>query len=374
MFCLRHSKTLANGDEEEYLWDGNNLVYVNPSLSEYLLTGFTAYYGLGLFESNQNGTKYRYQRNAHGDTTALLNQSGDIVRCYTYEDAFGTSTYSADDTNPFRYAGQYYDRESQSYYLRARYYLPRYGRFTAEDPARDGLNWYTYCANNPVRYYDPSGLDAIIITSSESAVGAGHTSGLFQDENDMWYYTYWALGSACVLPVPDSFAGENGETINTFDSLDNFNLMLQCVYGDYSIGGNYDQAIYIEGDFSKSIEGAQKMISKSGESIFNGLMSVGQDGLLLKGWNVNYVVIGSNCSQNTINCFMLGALQNGLSVKEYMKNCNYRSSPIPNIAHNRLGNIFYNNSFFKSESSAEELNNAIYSYYLKQLFGRKLGR
>ena len=39
-----------------------------------------------------------------------------------------------------------------------------------------------------------------------------------------------------------------------------------------------------------------------------------------------------------------------------------------------IGNIFYNNSFFKSESSAEELNNAIYSYYLKQLFGRKLGR
>ena len=39
-----------------------------------------------------------------------------------------------------------------------------------------------------------------------------------------------------------------------------------------------------------------------------------------------------------------------------------------------IGNIFYNNSFFKSESSTEELNNAIYSYYLKQLFGRKLGR
>ena len=83
------------------------------------------------------------------------------MRCYTYEDAFGTSTYSADDTNPFRYAGQYYDRESQSYYLRARYYLPRYGRFTAEDPARDGLNWYTYCADNPVQYYDPSGLSFI---------------------------------------------------------------------------------------------------------------------------------------------------------------------------------------------------------------------
>ena len=159
---LRRSKTLSNGDEEEYLWDGNNLVYVNPSLSEYLLTGFTAYYGLGIFESNQNGTKYRYQRNAHGDTTALLNQSGDIVRCYIYEDAFGTSTYSTDDTNPFRYAGQYYDRESQSYYLRARYYDPATSRMLSEDPARQGTNWYIYCNNNPIKYIDPSGLTYVI--------------------------------------------------------------------------------------------------------------------------------------------------------------------------------------------------------------------
>ena len=173
------------------MWDGNNLVYINPSLSEYLLTGFTAYYGLGIFESNQNGTKYRYQRNAHGDTTALLNQSGDIVRCYIYEDAFGTSTYSADDTNPFRYAGQYYDRESQSYYLRARYYLPRYGRFSQQDThwntgnmlygdnpvtlngrqipnysaISQGLNLYTYCADNPVRYLDSDGEFVIAISS-----------------------------------------------------------------------------------------------------------------------------------------------------------------------------------------------------------------
>jgi hypothetical protein len=26
-----------------------------------------------------------------------------------------------------------------------------------EDPVRDGLNWYTYCGNNPIRYIDPSG-------------------------------------------------------------------------------------------------------------------------------------------------------------------------------------------------------------------------
>jgi len=32
------------------------------------------------------------------------------------------------------------------------------GRFIQEDPYHgDGLNLYTYCNNNPVTYYDPSG-------------------------------------------------------------------------------------------------------------------------------------------------------------------------------------------------------------------------
>ena len=28
----------------------------------------------------------------------------------------------------------------------------------AEDPVKDGLNWYAYCAGNPVNFVDPSGL------------------------------------------------------------------------------------------------------------------------------------------------------------------------------------------------------------------------
>ena len=56
------------------------------------------------------------------------------------------------------YAGQQYDGWSEQYYLRARYYNPKLGRFMQEAPyLGDGLNLYAYCANNPVKYYDPSG-------------------------------------------------------------------------------------------------------------------------------------------------------------------------------------------------------------------------
>jgi len=30
-------------------------------------------------------------------------------------------------------------------------------QFTAEDPAFDGMNWYSYCGNNPGNYFDASG-------------------------------------------------------------------------------------------------------------------------------------------------------------------------------------------------------------------------
>ncbi|MCL6605224.1 MAG: hypothetical protein K6T94_20360 [Paenibacillus sp.] len=35
--------------------------------------------------------------------------------------------------NPFRYAGYYFDRKTQYYYLQARYYDPRPARFISED-------------------------------------------------------------------------------------------------------------------------------------------------------------------------------------------------------------------------------------------------
>jgi len=42
-------------------------------------------------------------------------------------------------------------------YYDARYYDPDLGRFLQADPFLAGLNRYTYCGNNPIRYSDPSG-------------------------------------------------------------------------------------------------------------------------------------------------------------------------------------------------------------------------
>ena len=92
----------------------------------------------------------------YSDVTKLVNSSGTVVVDYTY-DAFGNQTSETEDSNPFRYAGEYWDSESGLIYLRARYYDAGIGSFTQEDPARDGLNWYVYANNNPLRYTDSTG-------------------------------------------------------------------------------------------------------------------------------------------------------------------------------------------------------------------------
>lgn len=61
--------------------------------------------------------------------------------------------------------GVYFDKETGTIYLRARNYDARIGRFITEDSFRGNtndplsLNLYTYCTNNPVMYWDPSGFN-----------------------------------------------------------------------------------------------------------------------------------------------------------------------------------------------------------------------
>lgn len=63
--------------------------------------------------------------------------------------------------------GHKQDDESGLIYMRARYYEPQRGRFISEDLFLQGLNWFSYCSNNPVDRCDESGkLDSIVKPTS----------------------------------------------------------------------------------------------------------------------------------------------------------------------------------------------------------------
>ena len=97
-------------------------------------------------------TQYHYI-NVHGDVVVLTNTSGNKTKSYSYN-AFGVEYNEATlDDNPFRYCGEYYDKETKTIYLRARYYNAEQGRFTQEDPIRDGFNWYAFLAKKAIQNY-----------------------------------------------------------------------------------------------------------------------------------------------------------------------------------------------------------------------------
>jgi len=60
--------------------------------------------------------------------------------------------------NLFGFTGYQNDDIFGMYYAQARYYTPDAGRFMAEDPIKDQLNWYGYCNANPINFIDPTGL------------------------------------------------------------------------------------------------------------------------------------------------------------------------------------------------------------------------
>ncbi len=136
-------------DNTYFIWLDGNMVY------EFTPTDSNSYtYGHRLLYSDNA----KYVLNAHGDVVALLNSDGETVKAYDY-DAFGNELNpSESDTNPFRYCAEYFDTENGTIYLRARYYSPTTGRFTQQDPIKDGLNWYAYCSNNPIVFVDSNGL------------------------------------------------------------------------------------------------------------------------------------------------------------------------------------------------------------------------
>jgi RHS repeat-associated protein len=159
-----------NGDTTEYVNDPLALNSSGGALSSigqaYDSNGgleSTYEYGLGLAAAvGQNNQLSYYQSDASGNITGLTGASGDLVTSYTY-DPFGQILASTGTTeNPFKFSGSYgvISNADGLVQTKARVYNPATGSFTSMDPlgALAGPNAYTYSANNPISFGDPSGL------------------------------------------------------------------------------------------------------------------------------------------------------------------------------------------------------------------------
>ena len=106
--------------------------------------------------------RYEYHHvNALGSNIVLTDDNQNVLVRYEY-DVFGAiraETGTSDNTRKF--TGKEFDADCNLYYYGARYYDPYIGRFTQRDPIGDGVNWYVYTYNNPLKYTDPNGEEPV---------------------------------------------------------------------------------------------------------------------------------------------------------------------------------------------------------------------
>ncbi|MEM1485593.1 RHS repeat-associated core domain-containing protein [Oscillospiraceae bacterium PP1C4] len=175
--------------------------------------------GINLIAREQDRANQYYLFNAHDDVTQRYDALGNLLKNYKY-DSFGNEENPEPlDSNPFRYCGEYLDKEIGEIYLRARYYDPATGRFGAEDPARHGLNWYTYCGNNPVVFVDPTGCYYIVENEEYRDLSMTfYSTGTFSVLPDT-FIAAAASGLTTLIPSIGGVAAEHVTPINIYGDI-----------------------------------------------------------------------------------------------------------------------------------------------------------
>ena len=229
---LRSTKTV-DGRTNMYVWDGDEIAaefdYSNDTviMQKYI-------YGLDrVLMKGPNSTNVYYQQNSHGDTVMLTGTvNGYVYGTYEY-DAFGNATdggadyviyvgymlWSPISNNQFRYCGEYFDQETDSYYLRARYYDPALGRFISGD-----THWNTdnmIYGDNPVKInerenpYNPNNSVTFAYRPNINAVLQSGNLYAYCMSNSVMYSDSTGNVAAAISAAVISFVCAAGISINT---------------------------------------------------------------------------------------------------------------------------------------------------------------
>ena len=254
---LRQSKTV-NGVRTTHVWDawGNIAMELNAqgAVTDRIIRSVNG----RLIRSDLHGW---YLKNVRGDVVQRVNDARVVQRVYRYS-AFGIEHLpSANNTNNFRFAGEYFDRETGNYYLRARFFNPRTGRFTQPDPhwytgnmifgdsptmrnrrfmpnaaaILQSGNLYVFTINNPIRWVDPTGL---FLREAAERIGDAVRRGIervyqvFNSPTIVSREDWGAITTAIRTPFSNNpvsivihhTAGGASETINSIDRWHRYNV------------------------------------------------------------------------------------------------------------------------------------------------------
>jgi len=128
------------------------------------------------FAQVRSGEQVHYYHTDHLGTPRAMTNAARAIVWKVQTDPFGNEIPGGIKTveNNLRYPGQYFDQETGLHYNMFRNYDPKTGRYIEPDPIgiQKGNNHiFSFAANNPVRFYDPSGLATY--TGTVNIQGAG---------------------------------------------------------------------------------------------------------------------------------------------------------------------------------------------------------
>jgi RHS repeat-associated protein len=156
--------TVLNGQRTEYLLDPTGMVSVLAEHNELNQLIARNVHGLGLVARlGERGALSFYDFDALGSAIAVTAEAGSVLSRSAYTPFGEMLAQSGSPASPFEFVGQFGVTHEVNglYFMRARYYDSRLGRFVTKDPIdlqAGDLNLYRYVLNSPVVLSDPSGL------------------------------------------------------------------------------------------------------------------------------------------------------------------------------------------------------------------------
>jgi RHS repeat-associated protein len=154
---MRRIRKIHDGVETTYRWSNDTPVQEETATGKtvsYIFFPFS-FKPVSQIAGNQ---RYEYILDHLGAPIELVDASGTVWKVPLLFG--GTQEADGGASSPFRFPGQYFDRETGLAYNRTRYYDPGIKRFLSQDRIRfaAGTNFYTYAGNNPFNVIDPLGL------------------------------------------------------------------------------------------------------------------------------------------------------------------------------------------------------------------------